>query len=118
MRDYNVYIEQILEMIIRLKSSNFDNLESNDLLFDATAMRLQVIGESASKIPAKMRKRYSHIAWDSLIKTRDFVSHNYERIDLGVMRLFIIDKILPLEDQLKKILKEENKEWQTVSFVK
>lgn len=110
MLDYNVYLEQIVEMIRKLKSSNFEMLDKDGLLFDATAMRLQVVGESASKIPAKMRKKYSHIDWNSLVRTRDFISHNYERIEIPLMREFILNKIIPLEDSLKKMAKQENKE--------
>jgi uncharacterized protein with HEPN domain len=109
MLDYNVYIEQMLEMIYRMKKTNLRNLEKDDLTLDATIMRLQVLGESSSKIPDKMRKKYSHIDWKSLIKTRDFISHNYEIVDPVVVREFILNKILPLEENLKKMLKEENK---------
>lgn len=110
MLDYNFYIEQILEMIERLRSSNLDDLENNNDKFDATITRLQVIGESAGKISAKMRTKYSHIDWNSLIKTRDFVSHNYERVNPIVMREFIRGKIIPIRESLKKIISEENKE--------
>jgi len=110
MQDYNVYIEQILNMLEKLKRTNLDKLETDELVFDATVMRLQVIGESASKISSKLRKKYSHINWDSLVRTRDFVSHNYERIEISAMRYFIRDKIIPLEDSLKKMVKQENKE--------
>jgi hypothetical protein len=38
------------------------------------------------------------------------VSHNYEKIEIPVMRSFILNKILSMEESLKKILKEENVE--------
>jgi len=104
MRDYNIYLEQMLEMIKKLRSSNLDNLETDDDLFDATIMRLQVVGESASKIPLEIRKKHAHILWDTLVKTRDFVSHNYEKIDVNIMKILIMDKILPLEKDLMKLL--------------
>ena len=106
MRDCKVYLEQILEMIEKLKSSNLEKLEFDDDLFDATVMRLQVIGESAGKIPLKIKKKYTHISWDSLVKMRDFVSHNYERIDIRIMKIIITDKVLPIEGNLKKMIGE------------
>jgi len=110
MRDYNVYIEQILEMIGLLKETNLDKMREDRLILDATAMRLQILGEAVKNIPIKIRKKYSHILWDSLIKTRDFVSHNYAMIDVDIMLPFIRNRIIPLERELKKILKQENKE--------
>lgn len=110
MLDYNLYIEQILEMISRLKVGNLQSLEKDNQLLDATIMRLQVIGESANKVSIKTKKKYSHIDWSSLVRTRDFISHNYEKVNPIVMREFILNKLLPMEKDLKKILKEENKE--------
>ena len=110
MLNYNLYVRQIIEMILLLKRSNLERLESDRLMFDATMMRLQVIGESTNKIPLKMRKKYAFIPWGSLIRTRDFVSHNYEWVNPVVMREFILTKVIPLENALKKILKEENKD--------
>ena len=106
MRDYSIYLEQMLEMIGKLKRSNLNNLETDDDLFDATIMRLQVIGESASKISAEIRGKHSHILWATLIKTRDFVSHNYEKIDVNIMRALIEGKILPAEKDLKRLFGE------------
>jgi uncharacterized protein with HEPN domain len=108
MLDYNVYIEQILEMIERLKSTNLDRIDKDKLVFDATIMRLQVIGESAGKISSKIREANSHIDWNSLIKTRDFISHNYEIVDSTIVREFILNKIFPMKENLKKILKKDN----------
>ncbi len=110
MLDYNVYLNQMLERIERMKKTDWKNLEKDDLILDATILRLQVLGESSSKISDKMRKKYSHIDWKSLIKTRDFISHHYERVDPAIVGEFVLNKILPMEDSLKKILKEENKE--------
>ena len=103
MRDYSIYLDQILDMMKKLKSSNLDNLETDDDLFDATIMRLQVIGESASKIPKEIRKKHSFIPWEMLIKTRDFVSHHYEKIDVNIMKILITEKLIPIEKDLIKL---------------
>jgi uncharacterized protein with HEPN domain len=106
MLDYNLYYDTILTAINKIESSAKDrkSLDKEDT-WDATLMRLQVIGENTRRVPTEIKRKYKELPWKSFSKLRNIISHRYEKIEKELIWKFISNK-LPL---LKKIMKEELK---------
>lgn len=53
-------------------------------MLDASAMRLQAIGETIKNISKKhseLLNQYPGIEWNEIIKMRDLISHHYDDVD-------------------------------------
>jgi len=70
-------------------------------------MRLQIIGESANKIPKEIKKKYKDINWERLSKLRNIISHAYFKINSKLIWSIIQHDIPTLKNQIQKI-KEKN----------
>ena len=57
------------------------NFVSNLGLQDSIAMRLIVIGESASKLTDKTHSRYPDIKWREMSDLRNIIVHDYGKVD-------------------------------------
>lgn len=62
--------------------------------FDSILYDLLVIGEAVKSIAKEVRQRNSHIEWENITGLRDFLAHQYFRVDATQVRA-TIDK--PLE---------------------
>ena len=78
---------------------------SSELTYDATLRNLELIGESATHIPDKVRATHSEIPWRMIIATRNRLIHGYLGIDDDTLWSIIRDdvpELLPLLIALKK----------------
>jgi|SRR3989344_2667251 len=85
---YKLYVDDALEMIDRIEKLGSHNLDVKEN-WDATLMRLQVIGESVKKIPKEVKKKYKGIKWEKFENLRDFISHTYMRVPLDIVKNII-----------------------------
>lgn len=104
MLDYKLYYDLIITAITKIENSVKDkkSLDEEDI-WDATLMRLQVIGENARNVPRSIRRKYKNINWADIINLRNLISHKYQRVEKEVIGEFIADT-MPL---LKKIFEGE-----------
>ncbi|OGJ13115.1 hypothetical protein A3K82_03735 [Candidatus Pacearchaeota archaeon RBG_19FT_COMBO_34_9] len=109
MLNYNLYINDILRAIKNIEDSinekSFEKFSSDKTLVDATAMRLQIIGESLKKIPSKF-KRNKEIDWKALQNLRNIISHAYFKINEKLLFDITKNKIPVLKEEIKNISKE------------
>ena len=106
MLNYKIYLKNILTAIEKIENSvkGEKDLDKEET-WDATLMRLQVIGETSRDIPREIKKKYKEINWKGILNLRNIISHKYQRVDKELIWKFIEIK-LPL---LKNIMKEELK---------
>lgn len=110
MLKYKLYLKDILRAVKdieeNLNKKNFKKFIKDKNLIDATAMRLQIIGESLKKIP-KTFKKSKDIKWEDLEDLRNIISHAYFKISPDL--LFDIAKVeIPkLKKEIFKIFKNE-----------
>lgn len=106
MSKYNLYINDILRTISNIEEStnkkSFENFSLDKNLIDATAMRLQIIGESLKKIPSKFKEN-KKINWKDLEDLRNIISHAYFKINSALLFDIIKNKIPELKKEIKKI---------------
>lgn len=76
---------------------------ASGLNYDATVRNLELMGEAATHIPAKVRDAHPAIPWRQLIATRNRLIHSYLGIDNDTLWSIITDDIPVLLPELRKL---------------
>ena len=110
---YNLYLKDILEAINKIEKSlegkEINKIQYDSEIWDATLMRLQIIGESIKKIPLPIKKKYSNVEWVKLERLRDVISHTYFKVNPLIIEDIIKNKIPSLKKEIRRILENEKK---------
>lgn len=110
MRDYRLYLEDILEAIKNIekytKGINAKKLKDNSLIRDAVIRNLEIIGEAVKHIPLTLKKKHPLIEWKKISGLRDILAHEYFGVDLGILWDIISNKLPALKKETKAILKK------------
>ena len=106
MLKYRLYVDQILEMISLIEKYKEDGLD-DEQNWDATLMRLQVIGENVGKIPKEVKKKYSDIEWDKFKNLRNIISHVYMNVLKEVVKDAIENGLPKLKVEMEKMKNEK-----------
>ena len=107
MKDYGLYVEQILTAMRRIAeytASGEEDFLASTLLQDGVIRNLQVIGQAVKRIPDDVRSRYPDIPWRSMTGLRDVVVHDYDALIFAEIWTIIGRDLLPLEPRLTEIL--------------
>jgi len=112
MRDYKLYLRDIVEAIERIENS-LQNVtkkvfEKNVDIQDVILRRLEIIGEAASNIPSEIKTKYSHIEWKKIIGFRIVVAHTYFKVDMDIVWDIVENELPKLKKDIKEILEKEN----------
>jgi len=121
MKDYRVYLAQILERIDRIEEftrKGKDFFMADKLLQDAVIRNFEVIGEASKRLPPEFRDQHPEIPWRRITAFRDVLIHAYDRVDLKEVWSIVEQELPPLKqaiaaflpplDQLEKELAEED----------
>lgn len=76
------------------------------LNYDATIRNLEMMGEAATHIPAKIRDTHPKIPWRQLIATRNRLIHGYLGIDNDTIWSIITDDLPVLLPELRKLKRQ------------
>ena len=79
--------------------SAFDADDAMALAFEAICNR---VGDIAKKLMAADPGRYSSALWSSAARNRDFVVHQYHRIDLDVLWNTVTESLPRLSEEIKR----------------
>lgn len=82
LRDILIRISRIRfseQILITAEENNDDNMAIT--AFDSILYGLLVIGEAVKSIAIEVRQRNSHIPWENMTGMRDFLAHQYFRVD-------------------------------------
>lgn len=110
-KDNIIFIRHILEEIIKIENST-KNLFKEDFrkdedIQDATARRIEIIGEAAKNVSNEFKNKNRQIPWKNMTDTRNKLIHHYFGVDLNTV-WDIIKKDLPkLKADIEEILKRE-----------
>jgi uncharacterized protein with HEPN domain len=112
-RDPEVYIEDILEAIRRVRAytEGLDGaaFAASPITVDAVVRNLEVIGEAAARIPDEIRAPASDIEWRKIIALRNILAHKYFGVSTAILWDVIANKLEPLERACRKILETGRK---------
>lgn len=109
-RDPRLFLDDILESIDLIldytKNIDYVDFESRRDLQDSILRRIEIIGEAVKQLPQTVRKEYPHIPWKDIAGTRDFLIHEYFRVNLILTWRVATVEIIKLRRQIVKIMKE------------
>ena len=109
-RDYNLYLEDILESCQRIVSytagMSYDSFVKNNMVYDAVLRNIEIIGEAVKQVPKDIRDQYSEVDWRRIVGMRDIVAHHYFRIHDEIVWDIVENKIPELTEKIESILKE------------
>jgi len=74
----------------------------------SSAKSLELIGETAKKLSSEFTTKYDDVDWHEICRMRDFMSHQYEFVDLDVQWTTMTMDVPALKNRCLKILDELN----------
>ena len=104
-RDPLVLLEDIMLAIQKISrySSQMDHdaFLSDDLVIDAVARNLEIIGEAARQLPEEFRRAHPQIPWTQIAGLRNRIVHDYFGLDLEIIWEIIQHYLPELEKQVR-----------------
>ncbi len=80
--DYVRDIVEELEDILTFTSEGQQTFMESEVIQKAVVRSYEVIGEICKRLPSELRDANAQINWRKLITFRDFLVHNYDKINL------------------------------------
>ncbi|MFP4461229.1 MAG: DUF86 domain-containing protein [Thermotogota bacterium] len=107
MRDYSLYLNDILSAIIKIekysKDSSYERFQLDGMLQDAVIRNLEIIGEAVKKLPDSIKKNYKEIEWRKIAGIRDILIHEYFGVDAEIVWDVVKNKLPELKQVTLKI---------------
>lgn len=67
---------------------------------------IEIIGEAAKQISPELKNFYPEVCWQDIIAMRNFLAHEYNKIDYSIIWQTIDNDIPVLKKQIEKIFEE------------
>ena len=107
MRDYKLYLRDILEAINRIENSmegiTKEFFEKDVDIQDVVLRRLEIIGEAASNIPSVIKNKYLNVEWKKIMGFRIVVAHTYFKVDMDIVWDIVKNELPKLKKELEGI---------------
>jgi len=78
-------ILDLLELIIRKTPKTKTEFLANEDVRDATALRIQAVGEHVRSLSEKFREDHPELPWHQAIAMRNIIAHEYGNIDYEIV---------------------------------
>ena len=88
MKTIHDYLQDMLDYITRIEQATEDGeaaFYASYLIQDAVIRQYEVIGEIAKRLPDDLLATQSAVDWKAIKGFRDFLAHNYDRVELAVI---------------------------------
>ena len=102
----NTLLELIDEVLNDTKEIELKDLEETSLLLRATCFSITQIGEQMNKLERLLTDQYPNLPWRSAKRARNFLVHEYEKIDIEIVFTIIKEDLPDLKQSLEKIKKD------------
>lgn len=106
-RDPLVLLEDIMLAIQKISryTSQMDHeaFLADDLVIDAVARNLEIIGEAARQLPEEFKQNHTQIPWNQIAGLRNRIVHDYFGLDLEIIWEIIQHNLPELEKQVRAL---------------
>ena len=106
-RDPGVLLEDILLAIQKISrytsQMDHDAFLADDLVIDAVARNLEIIGEATRQLPEDFRRNHAEVAWTQIAGLRNRIVHDYFGLDLEIIWEIIQHNLPELEKQVRAL---------------
>lgn len=113
-RDYRLYIEDILEALEKIKDYinglTFSEFEQDNKTVDAVVRNFEILGEATKQIPDKIRNKYPDIPWKEMAGMRDKLIHAYFGVNLEVVWETMNKRLPKVKLMIEEVLEKMDQE--------
>jgi uncharacterized protein with HEPN domain len=106
-REWRFYINDMISFAenVMTYTEGYDQEKfvNSGITYDATLRNIELIGEAATHIPDDIKSKFNHIAWRTIIATRNRLIHGYLGIDNDTLWSIVQTDVPELLIQLKEI---------------
>lgn len=99
------YAEKAHKAALGMKLEKF---LADETLLEATAFRVQIIGEAAYRLSKSFRAAFPKVPWTKIMRTRHRIVHDYDQINPQIVWKIATDSLPELIAQLTDILDDES----------
>jgi uncharacterized protein with HEPN domain len=107
-RDYNFYIKDILQGIIQIEQfvegMDYEEFLHDEKTISAVIRKLEIIGEAAKHIPARVRQAHPKLPWNEMARMRDKLIHGYFGVDHQIVWKVVKERLPEVKSSLEKII--------------
>ena len=107
MKDDQVFIQNILECIVKIETytnSGKEEFMRSDLIQDAVMRNLEIIGEATKRISQEIKKLHQDIPWRQMAGLRDVLIHDYMGISLKIVWNVVQNELPQLKIKIIELL--------------
>jgi len=86
------------------RGSSLDGFSRDRKLYRAVEREIEIIGEAANQLSARLKSSHPEVPWDKIVGTRHRLAHDYAEIQLAIIFKIAtvhLDELIP---QLERIL--------------
>jgi uncharacterized protein with HEPN domain len=96
-------LEAISEIGAFIQGMVFEQFEKDLKTQMAVTRELEIIGEAAKRLSEEFKDRHGHIPWTRIAGMRDFLIHDYMRVDMREVWKAAKEDII----ELRQVLEQE-----------
>lgn len=108
MRDYGIYLRDILDSIADIEQfigdMDFKEFESDDKTLSAVLRKLEIIGEATKHISESLRKKYPDVPWKEMAGMRDKLIHFYFGVDSMLVWKTVKERLPRVSQSIMKMI--------------
>ena len=104
MSDDKFLLDDILAAIERIEEFKLENA-SHELKLSAISFQLVIIGEAVGSVSQKVKVESSHIPWQKIKDSRNFLVHQYGEINEKIVEDIVNNHLPELYKNIKEIVK-------------
>lgn len=109
-RDPGLYLDALLRGTARVLEAtrhlDFETFSEEWMVRDAVIRNLEVIGESARRLPAALKAKHPQVPWAHLARLREILVHSYFQVDDVILWSLIQEHLPDLQAAVEALLRE------------